>query len=122
MLTEAGLPSSLAEALDEPSWDAEIQAETDEVLGLTGKDVGTPILHFQPPEGVAFFGPVISRLPDEEQAALLWNHVVGLASLPGFAELKRSLREKPQLAAFGVRADEVGTAQDWHGGSRRQKK
>jgi hypothetical protein len=71
---------------------------------------------------VAFFGPVISRLPSEEQAGVLWDHVVGLAGFPGFAELKRSLREKPQLASFGVRADEVGAQQDWHGGSRRLKK
>lgn len=45
-----------------------------------------------------------------------------LASFPGFVELKRSLREKLRLAAFGVRADEVGTPQDWHTGSLRQKK
>jgi len=47
---------------------AEIRAETDQALALTGKDVGTPIIHFQPPHGVAFFGPVISRLPSDEQA------------------------------------------------------
>ncbi len=99
-----------------------IQAETDEALRLTGKDVGTPILHFQPPGGVAFFGPVISRLPSPEQAAELWDHVVGLASFAGFAELKRSLRELPQLRALGVREDEVGVQEDWHGGSRRQKR
>ena len=122
VLVSIGLPASLADALDDPSWDAEIQAETDEALGLTGKDVGTPILHFEPPEGVAFFGPVISRLPDEEQAAQLWDHVIALARFPGFSELKRSLREKPQLRAFGVSEDEVGTPEDWHGGSRRQKK
>jgi 2-hydroxychromene-2-carboxylate isomerase len=122
ILTEAGLPTDLVSALDEPSWDAEIQAETDEALTLTGKDVGTPILHFEPPEGVAFFGPVISRLPDEESAGELWDHVIGLARFPGFAELKRSLREKPQLASFGVRPDEVGQSQDWHAGSRRLKK
>ena len=45
-----------------------VQAETDEALRLTGKDVGTPILHFEPPGGVAFFGPVISRLPDDADA------------------------------------------------------
>jgi len=122
VLASIGLPASLADALDDPSWDAEIQAETDEALGLTGKDVGTPILHFEPPEGVAFFGPVISRLPDEDQAAQLWDHVVALARFPGFSELKRSLREKPQLRALGVREDEVGGQEDWHGGSRRQKK
>jgi len=67
----------------------------EEALALTGKDVGTPIIHFEPPDGVAFFGPVISRLPKEETAGELWDHVVGLARFPGFAELKRSLREQP---------------------------
>jgi len=121
-LERAGLPADLADALEDPSWDAEIQAETDRALSLTGKDVGTPILHFEPPEGTALFGPVISRLPDETEAAQLWEHVVALARFPGFAELKRSLREKPQLASFGVRAGEVGAQEDWHGGSRRLKK
>lgn len=121
-LAAAGLPGELAEALDDSSWDTEIQAETDEALSLTGKDVGTPILHFQPPAGVAFFGPVISRLPSAETAGELWDHVVGLASFPGFAELKRSLREQPQLRSFGVVDDAVGTLEDWHGGGRRQKR
>ena len=122
ILAEARLPMTLADALDDESWDSEIRQETDEALGLTGKDVGTPIIHFEPPAGVAFFGPVISRLPDEDSAAELWDHVVGLARFPGFAELKRSLREQPQLPAFGVSADTVGKQEDWHGGSRRQKK
>ena len=122
VLAGIGLPTTLAEALDDPSRDPEIQAETDEALGLTGKDVGTPILHFEPPEGVAFFGPVISRLPADEDAVALWDHVVALASFPGFAELKRSLRERPQLPSFGVRTDEAGRTEDWHGGSRRQKR
>ena len=121
-LAEAGLPESHAASLDDEGRDAEIQAETDEALALTGKDVGTPILHISPPEGAAFFGPVISRLPSEEQAGRLWDHVIGLATFPGFAELKRSLREQPQLRAFGVDEDAVGVQEDWHAGSRRQKK
>jgi 2-hydroxychromene-2-carboxylate isomerase len=120
VLAEAGLPVDLADALEDPAWDAEIQAETDEALAATGKDVGTPILHFAPPDGPAFFGPVISRLPDPAQSLELWDHVVALARFPGFAELKRSLRERPQLASSGVRAGEVGLVEDWHGGSRRQ--
>ncbi|MEU7755007.1 hypothetical protein [Micromonospora sp. NPDC049171] len=121
-LAEAGLPTSLVEFLDDTSRDAEIQAESDEALSLTGKDVGTPIVHFQPPDGAAFFGPVISRLPDEKQAAQLWDHVVGLAQFPGFAELKRSLREQPQLPSFGVTGQETGKVEDWHAGSRRLKR
>jgi 2-hydroxychromene-2-carboxylate isomerase len=120
VLAEAGLPGDLAEALDDPTWDVEIQAETDEALAATGKDVGTPILHFAPPDGPAFFGPVISRLPDPAQSLELWDHVVALARFPGFAELKRSLRERPQLASAGVRSGEIGVVEDWHGGSRRQ--
>ncbi|MGB0101071.1 MAG: hypothetical protein WBP61_12405 [Nocardioides sp.] len=121
-LEEVGLPRSLADHLDDEGRDAQIQAETDEALALTGKDVGTPILHIAPPEGAAFFGPVISRLPDEEQAGQLWDHVVGLATFPGFAELKRSLREQPQLRSFGVSESDTGVQEDWHAGSRRQKK
>jgi hypothetical protein len=123
ILAEAGLPADLADALDDSSADEEIRAETAEALALTGKDVGTPILHFRPAEyGVAFFGPVISRLPSDAEAVELWDHVIALTSFPGFAELKRSLRERPQLPAFGVRPGDTGVQEDWHGGSRRQKK
>lgn len=121
VLAGLGLPAALADALDDDGLDPEIRAETDEALALTGKDVGTPILHFEPPAGVAFFGPVISRLPAPDEAAELWDHVIALARFPGFAELKRSLRELPQLRSLGVTEDEVGVEQDWHGGSRRQK-
>jgi len=122
VLDEVGLPRHLADALDDDALDLGIRSETDEALSLTGKDVGTPIIHFEPPEGVAFFGPVISRLPSDEDAVRLWDHVVGLAGFPGFAELKRSLRELPQLRALGVEEGDVGVEQDWHAGSRRTKK
>lgn len=120
ILDSLGLPQTLMDALDDSDWDRTVQAETDEALALTGKDVGTPIISFH--GGAAFFGPVISRLPSDEDAVRLWDHVVGLASFPGFAELKRSLRETPRLRAFGVTDAEVGVAEDWHSGSRRQKK
>ncbi len=116
------LPAELADALDDESHDSVVQAETDEALALTGKDVGTPIIHFDPPDGVAFFGPVISREPQEDEAVELWDHVVGLARFPGFAELKRSLRERPQLRSAGVEPGDIGIQEDWHAGSRRQKK
>jgi hypothetical protein len=47
---------------------------------------------------------------------------IGRTSFPRFAELKRSLRERPQLASFGVATESVGKQEDWHGGSRRLKK
>jgi hypothetical protein len=118
MLAAAELPPRLADALDDTSFDAAIRAETEEALALTGRDVGTPILHFSPPDGAAFFGPVISRLPNDDDAGRLWDHIVGLADFAGFAELKRSLRERPQLASFGVEPGAAGVQEDWQGGRR----
>jgi len=37
-------------------------------------------------------------------------------------KLKRSLRERPQLASLGVDPDSAGVQEDWCGGSRRTKK
>jgi hypothetical protein len=44
-----------------------------------------------------------------------------LAEFAGFAELKRSLRERPQLTSFGVDVGAAGVEEDWHGGSRRSQ-
>lgn len=121
ILAEADLPANFVEALDDTSWDDEIKRETIQARTLTGKDVGTPILHIDPPNGIAFFGPVISREPKPEDAEQLWNHVLGLARFGGFSELKRSLREQPQLPVFGNSISEPGKTEDWHQGSRRLK-
>jgi hypothetical protein len=122
-LAEAGLPAALVAALDDERHDVLVRAETDEALALTGTDVGTPIL--QVGDGPGFFGPVISRVPADDDAVRLWDHVTGLVGFPGFAELKRSLREKPQLRSFGVDPEDpdvAGVEEDWHGGSRRLRR
>jgi hypothetical protein len=56
LLEQAGLPAGLASALDDASWDGELRAETDEALALTGKDAGTPIIHFGRPAEPRFPG------------------------------------------------------------------
>jgi hypothetical protein len=119
LLARLGLPAGLADALDDARRDEEIRAEGEEALSMTGRDVGTPIIHFAPPAGAAFFGPVISRLPGPEEAVRLWDHVTALAGFPGFAEFKRSLRERPQLRSFGIEPGTAGVEEDWHAGSRR---
>jgi hypothetical protein len=101
VLHAIGLPAAFAMAADDSSWDAELDAETELALSRTGRDVGTPIITFEPPNGVSFFGPVISRIPSDEEAVTLWNAVLTLAKFPGFAEIKRSLREAPQLRILG---------------------
>jgi len=117
VLTAAGLPTSYAEALDDTSFDDLLNAETELALSRTGRDVGTPIITFQPPDGLSFFGPVISRVPSDEDAVPLWDAVTKLASFPGFAEMKRSLREKPQLNILGGLSEQPDQ-EDWTGGHR----
>lgn len=102
VLEAVGLPVELAAAADDESWDAELDAETELALSRTGRDVGTPIITFRPPDGASFFGPVISRLPDDADALELWDAVTTLAAFASFAELKKSLREMPQLRALGA--------------------
>jgi len=118
VLDEAGLPTRFAEALDDTSWDELLDAESEMALERTGRDVGTPIITFQPPDGVSFFGPVISRVPDDADAVELWDAVTTLARFPGFAEMKRSLRERPQLRILGGATAEP-EHEDWEGGHRR---
>jgi hypothetical protein len=40
-------------------------------------------------------------VPAPADAVRLWDAVTTLAEFPGFAEMKRSLREVPQLPLFG---------------------
>ena len=116
-LVTAGLDHAYAAAADDESWDDLLNDETDLALSRTGRDVGTPIITFEPPDGLSFFGPVISRVPADEDALPLWDAVTTLARFPGFAEMKRSLREKPQLPILGGTL-EAPAMEDWKGGAR----
>jgi 2-hydroxychromene-2-carboxylate isomerase len=118
VLAAAGLPLHYAAALDDTAWDAMLDDETELALSRTGRDVGTPIITFKPPTGVSFFGPVISRIPDDADAVRLWDAVTTLAEFPGFAEMKRSLRESPQLNILGG-VSQAAVQEDWKGGHRR---
>lgn len=118
VLATAGLSPTYSSALDDTSWDEILDEETELALSRTGRDVGTPIITFEPPEGLSFFGPVISRVPSDADAVPLWDAVTTLASFPGFAEMKRSMREVPQLNILGALTD-APEQEDWTGGHRR---
>jgi hypothetical protein len=102
-LSAVGLDASYAAAADEgETWDPVIESEMQAGLALTGNDVGTPIIAFDNAVGdrVAYFGPVITRVPSTELSLDLWDGLVKISSVPGFWELKRTRTERPD---FGQR-------------------
>ena len=89
-----------ADAADDDRWDSDVEASTKEGQELAGgSDVGSPVLAFGEPR-VGIFGPIVSPPPAGDEAVALLEHVLAVASMSKFYELKRGRRSGPE---FGPR-------------------
>jgi|TARA_B100002051_G_scaffold118920_1_gene113312 hypothetical protein len=98
-LATVGLAASYAEAASDEKWDIPIREKMDDGLSLVGDDVGTPIIAWNRSDGdrVALFGPVITRVPQKEDALKLWDAMTMLGDVDGFWELKKTRTERPEF-------------------------
>lgn len=84
-VAEAGLPESVAAAVDDPDRDAAVRADHHAAQAAVGDTAGSPVTALA---GRGFFGPVVVPVPMGEQALTLFEAVRLAASVPGFSELK----------------------------------
>jgi hypothetical protein len=92
VLRELGIDDIHAKAFDDESWDAVVRERMDAGIALVGNDVGTPIIAIENSRGTksGYFGPVINRLPTQEEGLKMWDALVTMMDVEPFFELKRT--------------------------------
>jgi 2-hydroxychromene-2-carboxylate isomerase len=90
-----GLPGEVVAATDDASLDDAARRDTEAACALAGPEVGSPVLSFDdPPVGV--FGPILTELPGDVEAAMVFEAAVLTARVPQFSELKRGRTKPPR--------------------------
>ena len=84
-VAEAGLPESVAAAVDDEGRDAAVRAEHEASQAAVADTAGSPVTALR---GRGFFGPVVVPVPTGDAALELFEAVRLVAGIEGFSELK----------------------------------
>ncbi|KJF18847.1 MULTISPECIES: DsbA family protein [Acidithrix] len=85
-----GLDEATIKAKDDESLDSFLKKEMDYALSFTGNDVGVPIIVLENETSQrGFFGPILGRVPNEQEGIDLWNSLIHVAEMDFFYEAKR---------------------------------
>jgi hypothetical protein len=104
-LADVGLDAGLYDqAMTDPTTWHTVVAEHDAIVSDT-KSFGVPTIRLDGGAGPAIFGPVISELPNDDDAVKLLEHTAWLVRYENFGELKRERidLDVPSAAAYRAR-------------------
>jgi hypothetical protein len=107
-LSEVGLPERLADAVNSDAYDSPLRTSHDAALApMGGGGVGTPIIHTG---AGAFFGPVMTGVPQGSEALRVFDGLLLLASYPRLFEIKRPLAGSLEFRSTGPESSRSGSA------------
>lgn len=88
ILAAVDIDPAFADAADDQAWDDAIDDSMDDALSVVGDDVGVPTVILD--GSVGFYGPIVAPAPTGDAAVELYDHLVAIARVPGFFEMKRT--------------------------------
>ncbi|MGK5441497.1 mycothiol-dependent nitroreductase Rv2466c family protein [Micromonospora sp. URMC 105] len=86
----AGLGEA-APALDDERWDEAVRESHDLAWASAGPDIGSPVL-MVPDAERGIHGPILTEVPDLDDALTIWDSLLPLLRMPAFHEIKRGRR------------------------------
>lgn len=86
----AGLASA-APALDDEGWEQAVRESHAKAYASAGPDIGSPVL-MVPDAERGVHGPIVTEVPDRDDALVLWDALLPLVRMPTFHEIKRGRR------------------------------
>lgn len=96
-LADIGLDAALCgKAIGDEAAREQVSVEHRELCERT-RSFGVPTIVLDDGDGPAIFGPVVSEVPNDEDAVELWRYVSWLVRYENFAELKRDRIAAPDL-------------------------
>ena len=94
-----GTEALLDKAIGDPGTWAVIESEHAALVERT-RSFGVPTIVLDDGDGPSIFGPVISKVPTDDDAVQLWRSVAWLTRYENFSELKRDRTITPDLASM----------------------
>jgi hypothetical protein len=94
VLADNGFDRSLSQAVDDSRYDEAIRRAHEASQQVLGDNAGSPIIAV---DGRAFFGPVLTEMPSQEDGVRLLEAMLTAARIPGFAVLQRPYQGPPTI-------------------------